>query len=295
MRLSFALLLLLPTFTFAQPTAEQNKATVKWITDLQAPDGGFYLAPRDPNLDVTPMPMLRATHGAVRALKCLGPEIPNKEKHAAFVLKCYDPKTGAFAEPGGKPDVAITSTGVMTAVELGIPKEKFANAMDYLKENTKTFEDVRIGAAAVEAWGVRDSPFDVKPWVKVASDHLNDTHLDISDGGARELGSVIAIHLRLGENGKLGDSRLLAINRPDGGWSKAGEKASDIVSTYHVMRALALLKEKPKDAKKLREFIDSHRNKDGGYATKPGDKSSMNGVYYAIIISEWLDELEAKK
>jgi prenyltransferase beta subunit len=295
MRLSFALLLLLRTFTFAQPTAEQNEAAVKWVTDLQAPDSGFYLTPRDANVDVAPKPMLRATHGAVRALKCLGREIPNKEKHAAFVLKCYDPKTGTFAEPGGKPDGATTSTGVMTAIELGIPRERFANAMNYLKENTRTFEDVRIASAAVEAWGVKDCPFDLKPWVMVATDHLKDTPLDISDGGARELGSVIAIYLRLGEKGKFGDSRLLAINRPDGGWCKAGEKASDIVSTYHVMRALALLKEKPKDAKKLREFIDSHRNKDGGYATKPGDKSSMNGVYYAVIISKWLDELEARK
>jgi len=30
----------------------------------------------------------------------------------------------------------------------------------------------------------------------------------------------------LGEDGKLGDPRLLAINRPDGGWLRAGEKAA---------------------------------------------------------------------
>ena len=60
------------------------------------------------------------------------------------------------------------------------------------------------------------------------------------------------------------------------------------------MRAFMLLKEKPKDAKKLREFVDSHRNKDDGYATKPGDKSSMSGVYYAAIVTKWLDEMEKK-
>ena len=84
------------------------------------------------------------------------------------MLKCYDPKTGGFAEPGGKPDVTITSIGVMAAMELGIPKEKFAKAMDYLKENAKTFEDVRIGAAAVEAWGVKDCPFKFDEWMKIA-------------------------------------------------------------------------------------------------------------------------------
>ena len=120
--------LLLATFSsaFAQPTVEQKKDTAKWITDLQATDGGFYIAPREPNADAAPKPLLRATHWAVRALKNLGVEIPNQDRHAAFVLHCYDPKTGGFAEPGGQPDVAATSTGVMVAVELGVPKEKFA-------------------------------------------------------------------------------------------------------------------------------------------------------------------------
>src|SRR5262245_26129703 len=117
MRLSFALVLLLPSLAPAQPTAEQKKETVKWVTNLQAPDGGFYVVPPDPKSDVKPQPNLRAVNGAVRALKYLGAEVPNKEKHAAFVLSCFDPKTGAFAEPGGKPDVTITSIGVMAAME----------------------------------------------------------------------------------------------------------------------------------------------------------------------------------
>ena len=45
----------------------------------------------------------------------------------------------------------------------------------------------------------------------------------------------------------------------------------------------------------LRAFIESHRNKDDGYAAKPGDKSTMSGAYYATIITKWLDEMEAKK
>ena len=57
--------------------------------------------------------------------------------------KCYDPRP-AFAEPGGKPDVATTSTGIMVAAGLGVPKEKFAKAMDYLKENA----DLRGRASA---------------------------------------------------------------------------------------------------------------------------------------------------
>src|SRR5580765_7461950 len=111
MRYAIPLVLLFPAFAPAQ-TEEMVKAverkladarTAKWVFTLEAPDGGFYLAPQDPNVDAVPRASLRATNGTVRALKYLGHPLLNKEKekHAKFVLSCYDPKTGAFAEPGG--------------------------------------------------------------------------------------------------------------------------------------------------------------------------------------------------
>jgi prenyltransferase beta subunit len=300
MRLSIALILLLPGSAFAQPTAEQKKATIKWVTDLQAPGGGFYLAPQDPKIDTKPVPSLRATNAALRTLKYLGAEIPNKDRHAAFILMCFDPKTGGFADaPDGKADVATTSIGMMAAAELNVPHEKYAFATLYLKENAKTFEDVRIGAAAIEAWGVKDSTFKLDEWFEIAAKEAKRSIGDVKEGGARISGSYAAMVLRLG--GKIPEGNMAVIGgiilggqRDDGAWSKAGEKASDIESTYRVMRALMLLKEKPKDVKKLREFIESHHNKDGGYATKPGDKSNMSGTYYATIITHWLDEMEKK-
>jgi len=275
MRSAIPLLLLFPTISFAQTkemveSVERKLAkqrTAKWVLEQEAPDGGFYLAPQDPKSDAAPRPLLRATNGAVRALKYLGFPLLNteREKHAAFVLKCYDPKTGAFAEPGGKPDVAISSIGVMAAMELGIPKEKFAKAMDYLKENAKTFEEVRIAAAAVEAWGVKE--FTLRLGIQQPSDTPPEKLAAAMSGG----------------------------QLADGGWAREGAKDSDMESTYRVMRAYMLLKQKPKDVKKLRAFIESHRNKDDGYAAKPGDKSTMSGAYYATIITKWLDEMEAKK
>lgn len=308
MRLSFVLVLLLPSVSFAQTeetvkAVERKLETLKFVAALEAPGGGFYVTPPDPKAAAKPAASLRATNGAVRAWKYLGGEalgskFPNKDKHAAFVLSCYDPKTGAFAEPGGKADVTITSIGVMAAAELGIPHEKYAKAMDYLKENAKTFEEVRIGAAAVEAWGVKECPFDLKPWFKIADDFGRLEAGNSKDGGARNTGSLVALVLRLGfslPEGHDVQGILKPGQRDDGGWGKKGEKASDIESTYRVMRAFMLLKEKPKDTTKLREFVDAHRNKDGGYATKPGDPSSMSGAYYAAIVSKWLDDMEAKK
>lgn len=322
MRLSFALVLLLPASSFAQTEEKikavqkklENDRTAKWVFALEAPEGGFYLAPKDPRTKVDPLPSLRATNGALRALKYLGHPLlkGEREKHAAFVLSCYDPKTGGFAEPGGKPDVAITAVGVMAAAELDIPHEKYAKAMDYLKENAKTFEEVRIGAAAVEAWGVKDCPFKFDEWEKIAREVpviKNGTKEGFKNGEARDIGSVIAFRLRLGIN-KPAEydwfiNRSLALGqREDGGWGKKGEKESDIETTYRVMRTLWLLKDNPKDVNKppvatdlkaVRKFVDSHRNSDDGYAVKPGDKSSMSGVYYCVIVSHWLDEMEAKK
>jgi len=308
MRLSLVLVLLLPALASAQ-TEEKVRAierqiqalrTAKWVLEQEAPTGGFYLAPQDPKLDAKPQPMLRATNGAVRALKYLGqPLLPNeREKHAKFVLSCYDPKTGAFAEPGGKPDVAITSVGVMVAVELGIPKEKFAKAMDYLKANAKTFEDVRIAAAAVEAWGVKDCPFKLDDWYEIGKTYMKQEmkldHEGSRDGEARIVGSVAAFYLRIEKkvDPKFVTGFLNGGQCDDGGWGKKGEKASDIETTYRVMRTLMMLKEKPKDVKKLRAFVAKHRNEDNGYAVKPGDKSSMSGAYYCTIVLYWLDEME---
>ncbi|MBM3979210.1 MAG: hypothetical protein FJ304_02780 [Planctomycetes bacterium] len=312
MRLAVVLLLVCPSLASAQSeeTIQEierkiaNLKAAKWVLQQEAADGGFYHAPQDPNIDAKPIPSLRATNGAVRALKYLGfPMLKGERaKHGAFVLKCYDPKAGGFAEMGGKPDVTITAIGVMAAMELEVPKEKFAKAMDYLKENAKTFEDVRIGAAAVEAWGVKDCPFKLDEWLDIAAKERKSWALPDQPtkpgGHSRLLGSYHAFRLRLGQRLDLdaqkepwlGDTQWV-----DGAWGKTGEKASDIETTYRVMRALMLLKEKPKDTKKLRTFVEAHRTDDHGFAIKPGAKASMSGAYYCVIVSKWLDEMDAKK
>ncbi|MND06625.1 hypothetical protein D3C83_281040 [compost metagenome] len=58
------------------------------------------------------------------------------------------------------------------------------------------------------------------------------------------------------------------------------------------MRAYMLMKERPKNRAGMRAFIGKCRNADGGYGVKPGDPSSVSGVYYAAIVTKWLDEME---
>lgn len=271
-----------PTAAKAPPPSD----TIRYVLALQTDGGGFRPAAS------TPRPSLRATSAAVRVLKYNGAEVPNLEKVAAFVLSCYDAKSGGFAEPGGPPDVALTAVGVMACVELGIPKTKFTHAMDYLKAHAKTFEEVRIGAAAVEAWGVKDCPFDLAPWEKMADETGGEKLRDPKDGGARDAGSLAAFRLRLGRELPHRAEVLSTLRegqRADGGWAKNDATGSDLEATYRVMRALHLLQEKPADVAKLRAFLENCRNSDGGYGVTPGQPSTVGATYYATIVAHWLD------
>jgi prenyltransferase beta subunit len=295
MRSLLALLLLAPV-AVAQ-TAEEKKATLAFIESLRDKDTGAF--------KVTPdgKPSLRACNGAAKAIKVLGGELADKDKVSKFVLGCYDEKAGTFADPGTKADVASTAIGVIVACELGIPKDKFKGAMDYLGKNAKEFEDVRIAAAAVEAWGVKDCPFELDTFVKAGLGKFREAVLSVKGrflGNeaklARDFGGSIAMLKRISSPAAILDADQI-IQRgqlADGGWGKSDAKVSDIETTYRVMRALMLLKAPPKDEKKLREFLAAHRNKDGGSATEPGKASSMSGVYYNAIITKWLDEMGKK-
>lgn len=313
MRWSVVLLGVCSPLAYAPPgdadaATARKRQTLEFIASLEVPQGGFAAAPLSPAVDALPQPSLRATSAAVRAWKYLGGEklgraFPNRDRHAAFVLKCYDPRTGGFAEePGGRPDVTLTSVGVMAALELGVPKEKFAPALEYLKANARTFEELRIAAAAVEAWGPKDSPFDPKDLLErfgrlapqVSSDAAR-----MRNGGARDWGSVVATTLRLGnpldEAARRHAADLLRLGqRDDGGWGRAETRASDLETTYRVLRAFVLLGQKP-DVPAVRRFVQAHRNPDGGYTLTPGDKSSLAGTYYAVVIEHWLEMMERPK
>jgi prenyltransferase beta subunit len=305
MRSPMILLVVLPAFVLAQDkqpvtTIDHKIAATRFVRSLQDEKvGGFTAGPKDQKVS------LKATSAAVRTFKFLTGKkavesVPNVKETVAFVKSCYDPNSGGFADtPGGKPDLYTTAVGIMAAAELDIPKDQYAKSMDYLKENAKSFEDVRIAGAAVEAWGVKDCPFDLKPWLDLAAKQLGpDGTAGEGDGISRETASIIALQLRLGvperelKNADKLAEVLQAGQRKDGGYGRADAKSSDLESTYRVMRAFVLLKERPKNHLGVRAFLDKCRNADGGHGFVPGSPSTIAGAYYATSISKWLNDMQ---
>jgi hypothetical protein len=273
---------------YLQKLRVQQKASVAYLQNLQQKDGGFLAAVGQPRSS------LRATNAAVKALKYLGAEIPDKPACADFVKTCFDKETGGFADaPAGKPDVPTTAVGAMIVVELKLATEPFeTGVVKYLGDNVKSFEDVRIAAAAFEALGKRPAQADA--WLEqIAKLRNDDGTYGKSEGAARDAGGAVAAVLRLGGKIEHADAVLKAMKsgqRADGGFGKEDSPASDLETCYRVMRSLHMLNAAPEDAGRLRAFLAACRNEDGGYGVAKGKPSSASGTYYAVTITHWLDE-----
>jgi prenyltransferase beta subunit len=269
-------------------TPDQKKATVEYLQKLQQKDGGFVPAAGQTKAS------LRATSSALRALKHFGGEPKEEAACADFVKSCIDKDSGGFADaPGGKPDVALTAVGVMAAVEVKLPPDLYeAGALKYLGENAKSFDDIRIAAAGVEALGKKPPQADA--WLEQVLKMRNDDGTwGKGDGQARDTGGAVVVVLRLGGKVEKPEAVLKALKdgqRADGGFGKADTDKSDLESTYRIMRAFHMLKAPPADVGRLRDLIAGCRNDDGGYGVGKGQPSTVSGTYYAGTILHWLDE-----
>jgi hypothetical protein len=267
--------------------------TILYVKRLQTPAGGFLLEPADRNAAKPAVATLRATSAAWRALKYLGAEPPDKEPLKKLLASCFVKESGGFADtPGAKPDVPTTAVGLMAAAELGLPAEPYQNAaLRYLAANARSFEDIRLAAAALEQ--IKAPPPQQVTWTaEVLKLKLPE---DEQHGRSRMLASQAVTLLRLGQPLKDAGAivkELSAGQREDGGYSKEGAAKSDLETTYRVMRAFMMLKAKPPNVDGVRKFIQSCRTADNGYAATVGGMSNVSGVYYAAIITYWLDEMK---
>ncbi|MGL4549835.1 MAG: prenyltransferase/squalene oxidase repeat-containing protein, partial [Gemmataceae bacterium] len=128
-------------------SAAEKKATLDYLAALQTDRSGFKPDARAAG------PTLRATSASLRAIKYFGGTVTSTGHVRDYVLSCRDRDSGGFADtPGGSPDVAVTSVGLMALNELGYPTGKVAPpAVAYLTKNARAFEQIRMTAAGLEA------------------------------------------------------------------------------------------------------------------------------------------------
>jgi len=265
--------------------ADTNPSPINYLKKLQQKDGGFV-----PGSDKN-QSSLRATSSAIRAIKYFGGQLPDASAVGNFVKSCHDKATGGFADtPGGKPDVVTTAVGVMAVVSLKLPVEDYeAGALEFLSKHVKTFEDIRIAAAALEALGKKMPPKGA--WLDEVLKLRNpDGTFGKRDAAARDTGGATVAVLRMG--GRVPDPEVVlktlnAGQQQSGGFAKAGADP-DLETSYRIVRAFHMLKTKPEGADRLRTFIAKCQNADGGYGVMPGKPSSVSGTYLAGILLSWL-------
>jgi hypothetical protein len=268
------------------------KATVAYVQKLQTSTGGFLSMAPQPNIRIAPT--LRATSSAVRALHYLGGKLPNHEACIKFVESCYDPESGGFADlPKGKPDVFTTAVGIMAVTQLEMPVDKYqAGVVKYLSANARSFEDMRIAAAGLER--IKGKSPKNEAWIEAVRKLQNDDGtFGKGPGQARDTGGSVVTLLRLGIPSDSPAKVLKALKdgqRQNGGYGKADDEiASDLETTYRVMRCFMMLGARPGNVEGIRSFVAKCRNEDGGYGVAPGQPSSVSGTYFAAIIRHWLD------
>lgn len=268
----------------AQTPAEMAQ-TAAYAASHQNKDGGFALKPGQPS-------SLGATHSALKILKHVGGSVPDVLACVEYVKSCRAPGGGFAPNPGGRPDVVTTALGLMAASELKIDDpEMIREAVAFLGKNARSFEEVRMSAAGLDAIGVY-SP-DAPRWYHQLQGMRN-AEGSFGSGAAVPFvtGGVAAAILRLNmplENREAIVKAIRAGQRSEGGWSK-DDGPPDLSSSYRIMRAMYMLHERP-DIDRLLGYVARCRRSDGSYSSTPGGEGNLGGTYLGTILVYWSRQL----
>ncbi len=282
-------LAVLVSWTAAPAQSPKDLAqTAQYVGAFQNPDGGF-------SAGVGGKSSLGATSSAIRCLKYTGGSIADVLKCIAFVESCYDKESGGFSQnPGGKTDVATTASGLMAIAELRLDPKAYLKSVEFLSANAKSFEEVRIAVAGLEA--IKASSPDFPRWTEQVNMGRNaDGTWGEGPTKAKDTGGKAAALLRMGVKPDHQEAILSALRdaqRGDGGWSADGVK-SDLATSYRIMRCIYMLKGRP-DLERLRGWIAKHRQSDGGYSSSIGGAADSGGTYFCSIMLYWSRLLEGE-
>src|SRR5262249_827656 len=160
-------------------------------------DGGFLPSVAATTTGQGAKASLRATSSALRALKYFGGAPRDKDAAAKFTQSCHDKASGGFAhQPGGKPAVALAAAGITAGGRLKGPGGDYRRGVvKSLADHAKTFEEIRIAAAGLEA--ISQRPPQADAWVKQVAGMANpDGTFGKGDGPARDTGGAVVVLLR---------------------------------------------------------------------------------------------------
>ena len=186
----------------------------------------------------------------------------------------------------------------MAVAALKLDAKPYAEgAIGFFSKNAKTFEEVRIAVAGLEA--IKATSPDFPRWIEqVKADQNPDGTFGQGPGQARATGSKVAALLRMGVDARAGARRPRSSPRSAPARSptaagREGDGPSDLGSSYRIMRAFFMMKEKP-DLGRLRGYIARHRQSDGGYAPTPGGAADLGGTYSCSIMRYWARQLDGE-
>ncbi len=267
----------------------ERDATLAYAGRLRNPDGGYRSAAA-PGAS-----SLGATVSGLRAMRYLAAAAPGTDETRRFVVGCYR-ENGSFADapdPANVPDIRSTAMGLMALVELKADLSPYATAVPrWLRANARSLADMYIAAAALDAAHIK--PADSEPWEHA----FRETQRPDGSFGSSAMESArgAITLLRLGRKVPRAAGLLESLRRAqegDGGFGAATD-ASDLPTTYPVLRAFSMLRSKP-DTAAVRRFVRACRNPDGGYGPRPSQPSTLATTYFAAIVFHWLEEMEKAK
>jgi acetyl esterase/lipase/prenyltransferase beta subunit len=262
-------------------TPAQLQETAAYLASFQDADGGFAAVKGQKS-------SLGSTSSIVRTLGNVAGQLKEVPACIEFVKSCKIPGGGFAPAPGGEPNVATTAAGLMAYAAFKLTDDKTtADAIAYFTKNAKTFEEVRIAIAGMEAAGAKSPDFEA--WTRIVNSTRNpDGTWGEGAGRAFATGGAAAALLRMGVELDKKDAVLKAMRdgqQSDGAWSK-GTGPSDLEASYRIMRCFFMLKEKP-DLDKLTSYLARCRQADGSYSSAPGKPGDPGGTYFATTILRW--------
>ncbi len=278
-------LALIPVASASLRVQNPDEISIRYVSALQNADGGFRATQPEAKSE------LKNTPAATRAIHYFKGKMPNQKGIVQFVQGLYDPAAGGFHEPGAPVDVRSTAMGLMSLAELKQKpnKEQAAAIATYFDQNAKTLADIYIAEAALFAADLK--PLHPENWLAAfkATQKPDGSFGDAAGDTARA--AITYFRLKVEPPNRAGIvTSLKSAQKSDGAFGIPG-MPSDLGTSYPIMRAFFLLKEKP-DIGRMWAFVKSCRNSDGGYGPSPGKSSSVGSTYYASIILYWIDEME---